>query len=90
MIILNKICTATLYPDDPELNYHNLPIVHNGGEASTAFQSLKNKTIEEQKEIRQGLLKYCELDTYAMVKIWRKFNQILNTNKKRRGYHTKI
>ena len=25
---------------------------------------------KEQKQARQNLLKYCELDTFAMVKIW--------------------
>ena len=78
-----KYVLPALYPDDPKLNYNNLPGVHNGSEASQAFQSLKNKTTEEQKEIRTGLLKYCELDTYAMVKIWKKFNQILNMARKK-------
>lgn len=27
-------------------------------------------TPEEQKAARHNLLKYCELDTYAMVKVW--------------------
>lgn len=75
-----KAVLPALYPDDPELNYHNLPIVHNGGEAQEAFLSLKNKSKEEQKEIRHGLLVYCELDTYAMVKIWMKFNEIIGKN----------
>ena len=72
-----KIVLPTLFPDDPELDYHNLPIVHNGGEASEAFLSLKDKTKEEQEEIRHGLLVYCELDTYAMVKIWMRFKEII-------------
>lgn len=77
-----KYVLPSLYPDDPELDYSNLPKVHNGAEASTAFLTLNDKTPEEQKEIRKGLLKYCELDTYAMVKIWKKFNEILNTARK--------
>ena len=32
---------------------------------------------EEQEEIRKGLLVYCGLDTYAMVKIWEKFKEII-------------
>ena len=70
-----KAVLPALYPDDPELDYHNLPVVHNGGEASEAFLSLRNMSKEEQKEIRHGLLVYCELDTYAMVKIWEKLNE---------------
>ena len=72
-----KAVLPALYPDDSELNYHNLPVVHNGEEASDAFLSLKGKSKEEQEKIRHGLLVYCELDTYAMVKIWMKFNEII-------------
>lgn len=72
-----KAVLPALYPDDPELDYHNLPVVHNGGEASEAFLNLKEKSKEEQEKIRHGLLVYCELDTYAMVKIWEKFREII-------------
>ena len=72
-----KAVLPALYPNDPELDYHNLPVVHNGGEASAAFLSLKDKSKEEQEEIRHGLLLYCELDTYAMVKIWEKFKEVI-------------
>lgn len=75
-----KYVLPALYPDDPELDYHNLPVVHNGGEASEAFLSLKGKSKEKQEEIRHGLLVYCRLDTYAMVKIWMKFKEILLDN----------
>ena len=72
-----KAVLPALYPDDPELDYHSLPVVHNGEEASATFLSLKDKTKEEQEEIRKGLLMYCKLDTYAMVKIWEKFREIV-------------
>ena len=71
-----KYVLPALYPDDPELDYSKLPVVHNGGEASEAFESLKDKSPKEQQEIREGLLKYCELDTLAMVKIWKKFKEV--------------
>ena len=72
-----KSVLPALYPDDPELDYHKLPVVHNGEEASDAFLSLKEKSKEKQEKIRNGLLVYCKLDTFAMVKIWMKFNEIL-------------
>ena len=72
-----KAVLPALYPDNPELDYHNLPVVHNGGEASEAFLSLNGKSKEEQEKIRHGLLVYCELDTYAMVKIWEKFKEVI-------------
>ena len=75
-----KYVLPALYPDDPELDYSNLDLIHNGGEASEAFLSLKDKTPEEQKEIRAGLLEYCKLDTLAMVKIWEKFKEVTKDN----------
>ena len=71
-----KYVLPALYPDNPDLDYSNLPLIHNGGEASEAFLSLKDKTPEHQKEIRDGLLKYCKLDTLAMVKIWEKLKEV--------------
>ena len=68
-----KYVLPALYPDDPELDYGNLSLVHKGDEASNAFLSLKDKSPEEQEKIREALLKYCKLDTYAMVKIWENF-----------------
>lgn len=72
-----KFVLPALYPNNPELDYHNLPGVQNGGEASEAFMNLKEKSKEEQEIIRAGLLKYCELDTYAMVKVWERFKEII-------------
>jgi len=72
-----KAVLPALYPNDPELDYHKLDVVHNGEEASDAFLSLKGKTKEEQEKIRKGLLVYCKLDTYAMVKIWQRFKEIV-------------
>lgn len=71
-----KYVLPALYPDDAELDYHNLPVVHNGGEASDAFLNLKDKTSEERSKIRDGLLEYCKLDTLAMVKLWEKFKEV--------------
>ena len=72
-----KYVLPALFPDNPELNYHNLPVVHNGQEAMDVFLSLKDKKEEEQETIRNGLLLYCKLDTYAMVKIWEKLNEVI-------------
>lgn len=72
-----KYVLPALYPDDPELNYLNLDVVHNGSEASNAFSALKDKTSEEQEKIRLGLLEYCKLDTLAMVKIWERFKEVI-------------
>lgn len=65
-----KSVLPAIFPDDPSLNYHNLEGVHNGGEAMTIFPKIKDMSPAEQKTARHNLLKYCELDTYAMVKVW--------------------
>ena len=65
-----KSVLPAIFPDDPSLNYHNLEGVHNGGEAMTIFPKIKDMSPEDQKTARHNLLKYCELDTYAMVKVW--------------------
>lgn len=72
-----KYVLPALYPDNPELDYGELSLIHKGDEASQAFLSLKDKPVAEQEKIREGLLEYCKLDTYAMVKIWEKFQQII-------------
>jgi hypothetical protein len=68
---IKKVLPA-LCPDDPELDYNALPLVHNGGEAMAAYASLHEKSPEEIKAVRAALLAYCRLDTLAMVKILEK------------------
>ena len=67
-----KFVLPALFPDDPSLDYHNLEGIHNGGEASEAFSLMQNMAPDELQKYRQNLLKYCGLDTYAMVKLWEK------------------
>ena len=71
-----KYVLPALYPDDPELNYHNLTDVHKGTEASAAFMHMAGMPMEEREELRKNMLKYCCLDTYAMVKVWQKLIEI--------------
>lgn len=71
-----KYILPALFPNDPELDYHNLDLIHNGGEASNSYATLGKLPQEEQEKIKQSLLKYCELDTYAMVKIYQKLNEV--------------
>ena len=71
-----KSVLPAMFPNDPELDYHNLEGVHNGGEAMTLFPLIKDLPPAEQEVARRNLLKYCELDTYAMVKIWQKLKDL--------------
>lgn len=56
----------------PEMEnaYKELDLIHNGGEAMSAFTTLAKIEDEKEKErFRKSLLEYCKLDTLAMVKI---------------------
>ena len=68
-----KSVLPALFPNDNELNYHNLnPLVQNGGHAMTIFPKIKDMTAEAATEAREALLAYCHLDTLAMVRVWEK------------------
>ncbi len=56
---------------DTELNYEHLPI-SKGDEAMLAWADVLTGCIpgERIEETRENLLRYCELDTLAMVRIW--------------------
>lgn len=71
-----KYVLPALFPNDKELDYHNLDMVHNGGEAMDTFKKLGTLSKKEQEIVRNNLLKYCKLDTYAMVKIYQKLKEI--------------
>ena len=74
-----KSVLPALFPNDPELDYHNLKDVHNGGEAMTIFPQLAKMTDpQEVQRLRNSLLAYCHLDTLAMVKVWEKLREIVN------------
>lgn len=71
-----KYVLPALFPNDPSLDYHNLDLIHKGDEASSAFNNIDKLSDKEKEEVRNALLKYCELDTYAMVKIYNKLKEI--------------
>lgn len=59
----------------PELQYSDLDGVQDGGMAMEAFlEALHPQTASVRKQlIRDQLLAYCKLDTYAMVRLWQVF-----------------
>ena len=67
-----KSVLPALFSEDSELDYNALDNIHNGGEASSAFADLQNHEPEEIAVIRENLLRYCRLDTLAMVKVLNK------------------
>ena len=72
-----KSVLPALFPDEPSLNYHNLDErCQNGGNAMTLFPQIQFMEPEEAKASREALLRYCELDTWAMVKVWEKLKEV--------------
>ncbi len=71
-----KYVLPALFPDDPKLDYHNLDEVHNGSEAMNAYFRMNELSREDLEKLRENLLRYCELDTYAMVRILEKLNDV--------------
>ena len=59
----------------PELRYDALDGVQDGGMAMDAFLEAISPTTDKARkdQIKQQLLDYCHLDTYAMVRLWRFF-----------------
>ena len=77
-----KYVLPALFPDDPSLDYHNLDEIHHGGEASAAFVNMRNMTPGEIQKTRENLLKYCGLDTFAMVKVLEKLREVVKGDAK--------
>lgn len=71
-----KSVLPAIFPNDPSLDYNNLEGVHNGGEAMNIFPKIADMSPEDQEKARHDLLKYCELDTYAMVKVWQELVRV--------------
>ena len=72
-----KSVLPALFPEDPSLDYHNLTGgVQNGGDAMTIFPKIQHMQPDEAKAAREALLRYCELDTWAMVKVWEKLKEV--------------
>ena len=72
-----KSVLPALFPDDPSLDYHNLSdLCQNGGDAMTIFPKIKDMPPAEAEAAREALLRYCELDTWAMVKVWERLEDV--------------
>ena len=78
---------ATYLPGDPErvrrLLAHqdeSLESISNGGEALTAYGLLQfcKEGSSKAQALESALLRYCELDTLAMVFIWEYFNEMIS------------
>ena len=72
-----KYVLPALFPLEPSLDYHNLDEVHNGKEAMNSYASMGKLDKDSFEKLRVNMLKYCCLDTFAMVKIWEKLMDVV-------------
>jgi hypothetical protein len=58
--------------------------IANGGAALTAYAMMQftEMTDREREKIKSALLRYCELDTFAMVMIWEHWNHLVSDHEK--------
>ncbi|RSD27628.1 DUF2779 domain-containing protein [Mesobacillus subterraneus] len=68
-----KYVLPALLPNDESLNYQTLTI-QNGSMAMEIYEQLHTYPKEKIETIREHLLAYCKLDTYAMVKVFDHLN----------------
>lgn len=74
-----KSVLPALFPDNEELNYHNLnESVQNGSQAMNAFPAMRHMNESERAQMRKNLLAYCCLDTLAMVRVLEKLYEAIN------------
>jgi hypothetical protein len=73
-----KSILPALYPDDPNMDYHNLDgEVKNGMQAMNAIAKIQILSADEAEKLRQDLIQYCALDTFAVVKILKKLYDVV-------------
>ena len=77
-----KSVLPALFPNDPELDYHKLDQqVQNGNDAMSIFPKIKDMNPSDAQSAREALLRYCELDTWAMVKVLEKLKKSFSATK---------
>ena len=51
-----KYVLPALFPNDPDLDYKKLDLIHNGSEAMDSYANLSKMSNEEQEIVRNNLL----------------------------------
>ncbi|MBT3979736.1 MAG: DUF2779 domain-containing protein, partial [Bacteriovoracaceae bacterium] len=80
----------TLPPIFNKYDYDELELVmsdsdiNNGGAALMAYAMMQftHMSEQERKKVETALLRYCELDTFAMVMIWEHWNELIKEKHK--------
>ena len=73
-----KSVAPALYPNDKDMDYHNLEgKVKNGTQAMAVIEKARSALPEEVEEIKRDLIAYCDLDAYAIAKILKKLYEVV-------------
>lgn len=74
-----ELVSAFLNISEAEITHENSldELVSNGGAALAAYSKLQFSDDVASAALQQALLRYCELDTLAMVFIWEYFNEMI-------------
>ena len=73
-----KSILPALYPEDKDMDYHNLEgKVKNGTQAMAVIEKARSALPEEVEEIKRDLIAYCDLDAYAIAKILKKLYEVV-------------
>ena len=76
----NDFFNPKVYMDEDEIKRYESTLdesVCNGGAALAAYSKLQFSDDVATKALEEALLRYCELDTLAMVFIWEYFNEMI-------------
>ena len=60
-----------------ESAYKDLNLIHHGGEAMQAYETMAYMPAKERDAYKKALLAYCKLDTLAMVKVLEKLREVV-------------
>lgn len=71
-----KSVAPAMFPEDAELSYDSLENVKNGSGAVEAYRLMPSLTETEREETRKALIEYSRMDTYTMLRIYRKLKQL--------------
>jgi hypothetical protein len=76
----NSFSIKSVYPamvPEQKNAYKDLDTVHDGSEAMQVLEALPRLKGDDYQTARTQLLEYCKLDTYSMVEIYHRLDQIL-------------
>ena len=73
-----KSVAPAMFPEDAALSYDSLNGVKNGSDAVETYRLMASMTEEEREAARRELTAYSAMDTYTMLRMYRKLKALAN------------